>query len=216
MGGPHDPIISDGVFAAEVLLLAVSLWSIRFERQEKARIRLAATRPLLSRPSASLGEVDFLAPLSLSNQPPIPNDLSRLMSESNPLGRSSSLPASFPTSPNGFPLRMGGPPEPVFGQTSLSSSQPPPAQYLLGPSEPQDEMEWDPTPSHTPLDDSWIRPQTFFPREEPTGLENLFDGWNWLEDNTSASRGVLRSKAEAMRKDGSGQGSRIWNWLGWK
>ncbi|KAG8898395.1 hypothetical protein FRC00_002865 [Tulasnella sp. 408] len=111
--------------------------------------------------------------------------------------------------------------QPVFGQTSFMHS-------LLGPPsssgttavEGDDEMEWDPTYPRGRIipqdndEDDWIKPQRFFAREEPTGLEGLLESWNPLsEPGDQGRKTVLKSKAEALKHEGNGFGN-IWGWFG--
>lgn len=138
-------------------------------------------------------DVDPLAFLTLANHPTVPP----LPPHLQPTTRASSLPAPS--------FNRGGP---VFGQTSLSANQAQYSQNIFGPSSnPDDEMDWDPTPGRT-LDE--LRPQTFFPREEPTGLEGLFESWNWRgeEGGSGGGRNAVKAKAQLVKKGG------LLGWMG--
>lgn len=81
-------------------------------------------------------------------------------------------------------------------------------------------MEWDPTYPRGRMiqqdndEDDWIKPQRFFPREEPTGLEGLLESWNPLsEPGDQVKKTVLRGKAEALRH-GESRFGKVWDWFG--
>ncbi len=79
------------------------------------------------------------------------------------------------------------------------------------------EMDWDPSPQSRSIVDTELRPPTFFPREEPTGLEGLFEDWNWLDDERGlGTRGKLarvRGREEALLKNDAGVSSWVKDWL---
>ena len=91
------------------------------------------------------------------------------------------------------------PPNPVFGQPSLSTTAVP----SLRPDEDLDEMDWTPTDpvaystfqkrkqrSETFDDDVVIRPQRFFAPEQPTGLESLFQKTRLSDDAPPPTNGL--------------------------
>ncbi|EPQ60514.1 hypothetical protein GLOTRDRAFT_68209 [Gloeophyllum trabeum ATCC 11539] len=106
---------------------------------------------------------------------------------------------------------------PVFGLPSLINnghsarpSTPPPREL-----EDEDAMDWTPTDPSGPRppqrkrhanddDGSWLRPQRFFPPEQPTGLESLFPRIQLIDDSS-----------QSMRYNGGGRPAlpaRYWRW----
>lgn len=66
-------------------------------------------------------------------------------------------------------------------------------------------MEWDPTPNKRGGalgQDAWLRTQRFFPREQPTGLEGVWDSALRLDDRVG------------KREESNGGGGRSgwWRW----
>ncbi|KAG9015944.1 hypothetical protein FRB90_004086, partial [Tulasnella sp. 427] len=184
-GGYMNELVAMALLVLEITLLVLSARSIDVTERIAPRIitssSLRAQSPL-SAPATAIPEVDPLSLLSLSSQP-----LPAIRHLSQPVyGRASSLPAPrLPAHmyPNVQRSASGPHQQPVFGQTSHMHS-------LLGPPSSSgttavggdDEMEWDPTYPRgriIPQDDGedWIKPQRFFPREEPTGLEDLMESW---------------------------------------
>lgn len=173
----------------------------------------------VSAPPAGIPDVDPLSFLSLSSKP-----LPALRQLSQPTnGRASSLPApslSVSAYQNVPRSASGSHQQPVFGQTSFMHS-------LLGPPSSSgttavggdDEMEWDPTYPRGRIvqhdnEEDWLKPQRFFAREEPTGLEGLLESWNPLsEPGDQGRKTALRGKAEALKQEGSRLG-KVWGWFG--
>ncbi|KAI6047744.1 Ima1 N-terminal domain-containing protein [Pisolithus marmoratus] len=147
--------------------------------------------------------------------------------------RSSSVPV-FPThtEPDLTALSLSPKPvvpqssNPIFGMPSLlSTASAPPTNMDDIPDE--NAMDWTPTnpsPSKSGRksvndeDGSWLRPQRFFPPEQPTGLETLFAGTKledadnkptdahgantgtWIWQNHARNAGIMRNS--------------VWRWLG--
>ncbi|KAG9048226.1 hypothetical protein FS837_000482 [Tulasnella sp. UAMH 9824] len=222
-GGNMNEVVATALLVLEISLLVVSVRSIDVTERIAPRIITSSSnrsQTPISAPATAIPDADPLSFLTLSSKPiPALRQLGQPMS-----GRASSLPAqtlSTPVYQNVQRSASGSHQQPVFGQTSFMHS-------LLGPPSSSgttavggdDEMEWDPTYPRGRIiqqdndEDDWIKPQRFFAREEPTGLEGLLESWNPLsEPGDQGKKTVLKGKAEALKHDGSGLGN-IWGWFG--
>lgn len=147
--------------------------------------------------------------------------------------RSSSVPV-FPThaEPDLTALSLSSKPvvsqssNPIFGMPSLLSTASAPSTNTDDCPD-EDAMDWTPTnpspskPGKKSINDedgSWLRPQRFFPPEQPTGLETLFAGTK-LEDtdnkptNTSGANGGMWIWRNRAGNTGFMRNS-VWRWLG--
>ncbi|KAG8994265.1 hypothetical protein FRB94_007270 [Tulasnella sp. JGI-2019a] len=219
------------LLVTKLVLPVVALWSINLTERPRENRPFRST-PLVSHSipgDPSLGTEDAVFS-SLSLDPhPLRNSRPHSPSmdiEVNTMWRSSSLPLLTPTTTTTPPsfTHHSLPPPPVlpskrrivFGQTSglESSSQ----QFGMSSNiNPEDQMEWDPTPGrgngcqgqdgeHQP----YLRTQRFFPREQPTGLEGVWDSALRLDD-------LEKPKDEKGKHDDDGARGKggMMGWLGW-
>ncbi|KIO29352.1 hypothetical protein M407DRAFT_21577 [Tulasnella calospora MUT 4182] len=222
-GGNMNEVTAIAFLVLEISLLIVSVRSIDVTERIAPRIITSSSnrsQTPFSAPATAIPDTDPLAFLSLSSKP-----MPALRQLSQTIGvRASSLPAqtlSTPAYQNVQRSVSGSHQQPVFGQTSFMHS-------LLGPPSSSgatavggdDEMEWDPTYPRGRMiqqdndEDDWIKPQRFFPREEPTGLEGLLESWNPLsEPGDQVKKTVLKGKAEALRH-GESRFGKVWDWFG--
>ncbi|KAG8955457.1 hypothetical protein FRC04_008808 [Tulasnella sp. 424] len=221
-GGNMNEVVAIAFLVLELSLLVLSARSIDVTERIAPRIITSSSNRAqtpVSAPPTGIPDVDPLSFLSLSSKP-----LPALRQLSQPTnGRASSLPApnlSVPAYQNVPRSASGSHQQPVFGQTSYMHS-------LLGPPSSSgttavggdDEMEWDPTYPRGRIvqhdnEEDWLKPQRFFAREEPTGLEGLLESWNPLSEPGDQGRKIaLRGKAEALKQEGSRLG-KVWGWFG--
>ncbi|KAL4069741.1 Ima1 N-terminal domain-containing protein [Scleroderma yunnanense] len=151
--------------------------------------------------------------------------------------RSSSVPI-FPTftEPDLTTLTLSSNPvapslsSPVFGMPSLLSTAGSGSPIKVDDNHDEDAMDWSPTdpsppkrkPGETSINDedsSWLRPQRFFPPEQPTGLEALFASTK-LNDEDGKASNLTKTKAWMWKRQG-GKGvvytfpsALVWRWLG--
>ncbi|KAG8885009.1 hypothetical protein FRB97_002516 [Tulasnella sp. 331] len=210
------------LLAVKVALPIVSLWTINIVQrpQESRPFRSSQVKPHTTSIDPSLGTED--AVFSTLSLDPHPLSKSRPLSLSedagvNTMWRSSSLPLPTPTAApvattGSFSQQRPAPPQQrvIFGQTSGLAS--PSQQFGMSSySNPEDQMEWDHTPSRRGYQDQggdqpYLRTQQFFPREQPTGLEGVWDSALRLDD-------LEKPRLEGARASGNGGG--VMGWLGW-
>lgn len=132
-----------------------------------------------SNPLSALRRPDLLSPPSQDQSP-------------STMWRSSSLPLL--QQPQTQPSSVQRHNNLVFGQTSLGVQ----STSMFSSSNGNSEMEWDPTPSNQRATDqgTWMRTQRFFPTEQPTGLEGVWDSALTLDDRQNLLRDGRDGKKE--------------------
>ncbi|KAK7694769.1 hypothetical protein QCA50_001957 [Cerrena zonata] len=190
----------------ELLILARSIFALRIQRPPAVHLRDDASHrptrfglspsPTMSRgstPSSSLVEPDLLGPLSISNKP-------RGAGSSN-------IPIShpifgLPSFPNLRPTESSN--DTNADENAMDEEDDFSTGRRADDDSDSDAMDW--TPTNTPAqknkrkgkakaadDGSWLKPQRFFPPEEPTGLEHLFEKTITLVDDDSPMRDGAQS-----------------------
>jgi len=107
---------------------------------------------------------------------------------------------------------------PVFGQTSLTPDALSIGRTSAGHDPDGDgdmEMDWDPSPAtaqirpmktkgsaYRPMEsENWMRPPKFFAKDQPTGLESLFEKMSWFGDgDDDPPKSQVTSKPPSGRK----------------
>jgi len=111
----------------------------------------------------------------------------------------------------------------VFGIPSLLSTAVPNGSPIKVD---DDAMDWSPTDLSSEFkhklgqksindeDSLWLRPQRFFPPEQPTGLEALFAGTK-LDDGDGKAANSAKTSAWIWKREGAtGVLYTFWRWLG--